>query len=451
MNKPRSIAKHIIFGLGKSGIACAGYFDRINKPYSLIDSRENVDLECLKSLSCCQSTFFGELDNSLVEGCEQLVLSPGISLNHPLVQRAQQLKIDVCGDVELFARECHKPIVAITGSNGKSTVTDLIAKVMSLNGLDCQKGGNIGLPVLDFLPLQQADIYVLELSSFQLDSTESLRPSVAILLNISEDHMDRYLDFDDYIYSKKKIYNKAKHRIFNWQDKNTHPLEISALDMAFTRQKLSSKKIQNQAYLRPNEQSFDLCINDKKVVNSKQLNITGIHNMMNVLACLATLECLDMKLSQQAMDGLKKYQGLAHRFQLVSRYLDCEWIDDSKATNVGATLAAIKSLDLSGNKQLILIAGGDSKQSDLSPLKQPFNSRVSHLILMGVDAKKLAAVVPSKQPIFANDMKAAVQKAADLCEPGDVVLLSPACSSLDMYSNFEARGLDFQKAVRECA
>jgi len=386
-----------------------------------------------------------------VQECEQLVVSPGISLNHPLVQQARQLKVDVCGDIELFARECRKPIVAITGSNGKSTVTDLIDSVMRLNGLDCQKGGNIGLPVLDFLPLQQADIYVLELSSFQLDSTQSLKPDVAILLNISEDHMDRYVDFDDYIHSKKKIYQKAKHRIFNGQDENTYPSQISELDMAFTSQKMNSQKVQNQAYLKSAEQSFDLCINHNHVVNSKQLNITGIHNMMNVLACLATLYCLKMELSKQAMNGLKNYQGLTHRFQLVSRHLECEWIDDSKATNVGATLAAINSLELSGDKQLILIAGGDSKQSDLSPLKESFRSQVSHLILMGVDAKKLAAIVPSKQSIFADDMKTAVKQAAELCKPGDVVLLSPACSSLDMYSSFEARGLDFQKAVRECA
>ncbi|MDQ7050793.1 MAG: UDP-N-acetylmuramoyl-L-alanine--D-glutamate ligase [Enterobacterales bacterium] len=307
MNENRSIAKHIIFGLGKSGLSCARYFDRINKPYTLIDSREDLKLECLKSLICCQSTFFGELDIQLVEECLQLVVSPGINLNHPLVKRARQLQVDVCGDVELFARECHKPIVAITGSNGKSTVTDLIAKVMSLNGINCQKGGNIGLPVLDFLPLQQADIYVLELSSFQLDSTESLQPDVAILLNISEDHMDRYLDFDDYIHSKKKIFNNAKCRLFNWQDKNTYPFELSALDMPFSSQKLTSKKIKNQAYLQSTEKTFDLWVNDNKMINSKQLNITGIHNMMNVLACLATLHCLNIELSNQGMDGLKSY------------------------------------------------------------------------------------------------------------------------------------------------
>jgi len=297
MNKEREIAKHIIFGLGKSGLACARYFDRIRKPYTIVDTRKNLNLECVKPLAYCQSTFFGDLNNGLIRHCEQLIVSPGISLQHPLIKKAQQLNVDICGDVELFARECRKPIVAITGSNGKSTVTDLTATAISLSGLDCQKGGNIGLPVLDFLPQQRADIYVLELSSFQLDTTESLHTEVSLVLNVSEDHMDRYADFDQYLQSKKSIYKNSKHRIFNWQDRNTVPADMSSSDMAITSHKIEPQLMQQQAYLKPSGQGFDLWVNETKIVNSKQLSITGIHNLMNVLASLATLDCLNIKIS----------------------------------------------------------------------------------------------------------------------------------------------------------
>jgi len=450
MNK--ILPTHIIFGLGKSGLSCARYFDRISQPYYLVDSRNlPPSQEQVDRLSYCKGTAFGTIDDSLLESCEQLVVSPGVALTTDFVTKAINAGIDVCGDVELFARICDKPIVAITGSNGKSTVTDLAEQLINAANIDCQKGGNIGLPVLDFLPEMSADIYVLELSSFQLDTTESLKAEVAVCLNITEDHMDRYPTFNDYVKSKQKIFNHAHYSIFNRDDQLTYPPSINSENtwsFSLVEPNENDEKI---SFLKKEDKGSQLVVTNQSILLAQQLNVTGKHNWSNVLACLTILKCLDIEITEQILNKLIAYKGLKHRFQLVSRKNKCEWINDSKATNVGATVAALNSLDLSANQKVTLIAGGDSKQSDLTPLIEPINNIVSHLILMGVDAQKIAQLPIQTNPYFVDDMNQAVTKANELIEPNDIVLLSPACASLDMYSSFEARGDAFIDAVRECA
>jgi UDP-N-acetylmuramoylalanine--D-glutamate ligase len=442
---------HIIFGLGVSGMSCARYFDRIEQTYYLVDTRQHPPgKELVEELACCQGYSFGELPFELLENCKMLVVSPGISLTSEYIVEATKRAIDVVGDVELFVRNSKKPIVAITGSNGKSTVTELTERLLIAAGKKAQKGGNIGLPVLDFLPQQEAEIYVLELSSFQLDTTKLLQAEVAVLLNISEDHMDRYQSFEDYCKSKRSIFNGAKHKVFNWNDRLTLPTTIKASDLSFSFKK--PKEVNHVvSYLEPQQAEYDFVVNEKCVASSKDLQITGTHNWINALVSLSILERLNVSVSESVVKALVTYQGLEHRFQLISKKHECLWINDSKATNVGATIAALNSLKSEAGRRVYLIAGGDSKNADLSELKAALESTVYCLILIGKDADKLSKVTDCIKKISATDLNHAVRLITPDLNKGDVVLLSPACASLDMFRNFEDRGNAFTAAVEDCA
>lgn len=454
INRETKKSKQIIFGLGQSGLSCARYFDRIGQAYFLFDTREEPPGEKdVASLEYCEEYYSGKtfdfesIDESVFANCQQMVVSPGISLETPFVKKAKQLNIDVCGDVELFARNCSKPIIAITGSNGKSTVTDLTDKLLNAAGKKPQKGGNIGLAVLDFLPEQANDIYVLELSSFQLDTTYSLKPEVAVLLNLSEDHLDRYQNFDDYCQSKKRIYKDAKYLVFNQDDHLTYPSTLSEKACSFSVLPETQDK-ENVSRIVRRGLGYDLFVKDQFVIASDELNVTGTHNFANVLASLTILDCLNVKLDKNVLKALRSFNGLKHRFQLIFRGNNIEWINDSKATNVGATIAALNSVETCDEHQLILIAGGDSKQSDLRPLIEPLENKVKSMVLLGKDARLFADLTSKVTSYFVDNMQQAVCKAKELIAGKTTVLLSPACASLDMYKNFEERGDEFISAVR---
>ena len=442
---------HIIFGLGTSGLSCARYFDRIKQNYYLVDSRTRPPGESeVQALTCCDGFMFGDIDETLLEQCSMLVVSPGVALTTPLIVKALAMGIDVCGDVELFARNCKKSIVAITGSNGKSTVTDLTEKLINSTKVNAQMGGNIGLPVLDFLPEDKADVYILELSSFQLDSTFSLKADVAVILNISEDHMDRYDSFNAYVASKQSIYNGAKSKIFNGDDERTYPSNIAANDVSFSKHQSQSEQINNSSYLNKSKIGYQLVVNNNAFITTEQLKIAGTHNWLNALVSLSILEQLNFQIDTNVLKTLCSYSGLKHRFELVSKKRGCFWINDSKATNVGATIAALNSLELFEGKTY-LIAGGDSKNANLSELKDCFESKVDCLILLGKDAKKIGSVTNKVHTCYVETLSQAVIKVTQLVESGDVILLSPACASLDMFRNFEQRGQAFVEAVEVCA
>ncbi len=449
--------KHIIFGLGQSGLSCARYFDRIGQPYGILDTRQQPPgISELDNLSLCTFVQLGEADEVILKDCQQLIVSPGIDLNIPFIKKAIDLGVDVCGDVEIFARNCDKTVVAITGSNGKSTVTDLTDRLISAAGLNSQKGGNIGLPVLDFLPQDSADIYVLELSSFQLDSTHSLAPKVAVLLNLSEDHLDRYQGFEQYCHSKQSIFRNSEFRVFNQDDRLTYPKIITENCRSFSIATEPNIADSNVSYIKNNSTSPDLpnhrlVVKQQTVIASSSLNITGKHNLANVLASLNILDCLDIKIDNKVLCALEQYKGLNHRFQLVLRKNNVTWINDSKATNVGATIAALESVDLSGASQLVLIAGGDSKQSDLNPLVKYLDEHVTHMVLIGKDAKLFSKLSSKVKSYIVDNMQQAVIKALSIINGSATILLSPACSSLDMYINFEDRGNDFIASVRKYA
>lgn len=451
-NTESKLATHIIFGLGSSGLSCARYFDRISQEYYLLDTRAvPPGFEQLGSLTHCIGQSFGELDDSILDGCKLLVVSPGIALSNSLVVRAYSLGIDVCGDVEVFARNCSKKIVAITGSNGKSTVTELTEKLLNTSKYRAQKGGNIGLPVLDFLPSDNADIYVLELSSFQLDTTDSLRADVAVLLNVSEDHMDRYETFNDYANSKKQVFSGAKCKVFNQDDTLTFPREVAATDLSFSKNKNGPLKKHSVSYLDFQENGCQLVINGKHTVSANLLALTGLHNWQNALVSLSILDRLNIEINDDVISELINYQGLEHRFQLVSKKQGCIWINDSKATNVGATIAALNSIVKTPGNRVFLIAGGDSKNADLSELKSCFESKVDYLILLGRDAHRIGSITSKVKAIYVESLKQAVSEICDLAVAEDIILLSPACASLDMYKNFEERGRMFVAAIEECA
>lgn len=453
--------KNIIFGLGKSGMSCAHYFDRKGIYYTLIDTRSNLpNKEEISKLINCEASYFGSIDDDVLDSCKKLIVSPGISLQHPFVTQAKKRNIDICGDVELFARDCDKKVVAITGSNGKSTVTELTYKLISASGINVQMAGNIGLPVLDFLATNNderlPELFILELSSFQLDLTKSLKPAVAVLLNVSEDHMDRYESFSDYVDSKRTIYNGAKERVFNLDDKRCFPSKINTSDYAFSIEQRDKNMSCNTAHileeLSKESKDYKFYMNQEMILDSTELNMIGHHNFANILASLSILKLLKIELDTKVLRTLCDYNGMNHRFQLVSRKFDCHWINDSKATNVGATIAALENFDSSQEQRLILIAGGDSKKSDLNPLINEFENRVESLILLGKDAQLFANLSNKIKAYFVKNMQQAVEKAKSLIDGlstsrKTTVLLSPASASLDMFENFEDRGEQFTRAI----
>lgn len=448
-----------VFGLGQSGVSAARYLEKTQQSFFVIDTRENPPGKHeLETMTYCQQAYFGEFSQRDLNHAAMIIVSPGISPKISALASARQAGVKVIGDIELFVKNTDKKIVAITGSNGKSTVTDLTHRLLVAAGMNAKIGGNYGIPALDYLPDDSADIYVLELSSFQLDTAPSLRADVGAILNISEDHMDRYENFEEYRQSKLSLVNNAKVIIANADDKAIDVKSDSPVILFSS--KIKSENVTPYAVSYKHNQ-YMLTANEQPLVMVDDLQLSGNHNWSNVLACLAILEALNVKPNQAVMKALKDYQGLPHRFQLVSRKDNIDWVNDSKATNVGATQAAINSTDHKVYSCIILIAGGDAKGSDLQPLKASL-SKVSYVILMGKDAKQFEKLIEAKKVCFVETMQAAVHQAKAYIDTYKqmstsnesdkvMVLLSPACSSLDMYKNFEARGQSFIDAVKECA
>ena len=433
-----------IFGLGKTGISAARYLQRMQKDFFVVDSRaEPPGKKEIELLQNCRETYYGHIPEKRLLDASMIILSPGVTPQLAEITKAKKAGVEVLGDIEIFVRSTNKKIVAITGSNGKSTVTDLTHQLLCAAGKNAQIGGNFGVPVLDCLPEDEAEIYVLELSSFQLDTTCSLKAEVAVVLNISEDHMDRYDSFDQYRESKLSIYQGAAHALVNIDE-----AEVST----YFKQATSCYSLTNKNanyHLEKRADGYWFVCNENTLLRTDELTITGNHNWSNVLASLGILAELEIEITEPVLTRLKNYQGLAHRFQLVSKNSDIDWVNDSKATNVGATLAALEGVNDDYYDPVVLIAGGDAKGSDLSPLKSAIESKVSALILIGKDAELLAQLASENKSYFSEDMRSAVIKAKEFVDEKVIVgkrplvLLSPACASLDMYKNFEERGRIF--------
>lgn len=423
----------VVVGLGLTGQSCVKFLLEEGANVTAMDSRQGVQV------SLDIPVFLGEYDVDILLSADLVLLSPGVDPLNPAVKTAIDNGIEVIGDVELFARYNRAKVIAITGSNGKSTVTSLIYEIFIQAGKSVLMGGNIGLPVLDLLD-QKADFLVLELSSFQLERIASLSPMVATVLNVSDDHLDRHLTLEAYQQSKLRIYDNAKIKVVNRDDSLTW---IDQFDANWS------------IGLSPAKQGFscdpasgDILLNNDLFINLSDCLLKESHNLLNLQAASACALACGVDVSD-----IKKvastFSGLAHRFETISTYNNIRWINDSKATNVGATVAAIQSLVKRSSGKLILIAGGDGKGADFSPLKTILRDSVDNLITLGKDGDRIACLVSFGVKV--KDLNEAVVRANSLATPGDVVLLSPACASLDMFKNYQHRGDCFSQAVRELA
>jgi len=439
-------ARTLIVGLGLTGVSCARYLQERNVPVVIIDSRSQPPgLSLLQEETFDVPVVTGGFDPSVFASAERLVLSPGISIHEPQVQAAQKRGVEVLGDVELFAREAIAPVAAITGSNGKSTVTALLGEMAHHAGKETAVGGNIGLPVLDLLS-NKNELYVLELSSFQLETTSSLKPKVAAVLNISPDHLDRHDGIEGYAEAKNAIYKGAEIRVFNRDDARVMAMrgKPRAEDLFFTLQKPTSVKVFGVC---SQDGETWLCRGSQQLLPATELQLPGRHNLANALAALAMGTALGLPMPAM-LEALCSFQGLPHRSQLIAEHAGVRWYNDSKATNVGACIAALEGLADSVDC-IVLIAGGESKDADFTELAAVAERTVRAVVLIGRDAALIENALGDAVPVTkAADMNAAVKCAGELAKPGDCVLLSPACASFDMFRNFEHRGDTFIEAVR---
>lgn len=440
--------QRIIVGLGVTGLSVARYLAGRDLPFAVCDTRTNPPgLDKLKRFAPMADLYLGELDVQLLSSADELIVNPGIPLSTPAIQTAIQAGVQVVGDIELFARAAEAPIVAITGSNAKSTVTTLVGLMAEKAGRRVAVGGNIGTPALDLLD-SKADLYVLELSSFQLETTEALNAEVATVLNISEDHMDRYADLGAYHLAKHRIFRGARQVVVNRDDALTRPLVADRLPCwSFG---LDKPDFRGFGLIEQDGQKH-LAFEFKALMPVSELKIRGAHNQANALAALALGHAVGLPMAAM-LEALRDFPGLPHRCQWVGQHAGVDYYDDSKATNVGAALAAIEGFGGTLQGKQVLIAGGDGKGADFSPLREPISRYCRAVVLLGRDADKLEQVLKDHVPLQrVSSLDEAVSAAASLAQPGDAVLLSPACASLDMFANFEERGRLFAAAVGRLA
>ena len=429
--------RNLVLGLGKTGLSVARWLTAHGESVVVNDSRAKPPAaDAVRALGSTVVTQFGGFDLNLLADADRIVVSPGVSSKEPIVCEALRQGLPVVGDIELFAGVVAAPVVAITGTNGKSTVTTLVAEMIGAAGRRVLAGGNLGEPVLDLLSLPVPDVYVLELSSYQLESTYSLELQAAAILNVTADHMDRYENITEYAAAKASIFRRARVAIVNADDPVVRTMRPrDAINVSFSLNTPDADyTVSNQWLMRRNE----------RLMLTNEIALPGRHNVANALAALAIGDALG--LSMTAMLGvLRTFSGLPHRMQIVAEQAGVRYIDDSKGTNVGATVAAVAGLV----EPLVLVAGGDGKGQDFTPLAIAFAGRVRHAVLIGRDREALARAIGGVCSYeFSEDMGAAVAAAARAAQRGDSVLLSPACASTDMYRDYVSRGDAFADAAR---
>ncbi|MFD1259491.1 UDP-N-acetylmuramoyl-L-alanine--D-glutamate ligase [Entomomonas asaccharolytica] len=439
---------YIVVGLGKSGMSLVRYLASQGASFAVADTRSNPpELATLKTDYPQVEVQCGELNVDFLCKAKTLFVSPGLDLKTPALQQAAKRGVKLSGDIDLFSQLAKAPIIAITGSNGKSTVTTLVGEMSKAAGRKVAVGGNLGEPALNLLA-DNIELYVLELSSFQLESCQQLNAEVATLLNVSEDHMDRYADLAAYSDAKQRIFLGAKQVVINLDDPRSAPKGTAdtGVRWTFTTQVANSDftgfkldTLQGEGWI---------VFNNDPLLPLDKLKIRGSHNWSNAMAALALGHAVG--LSFEAMiDALVNFKGLPHRCEWVAEKAGVVYYNDSKATNVGAALAAIDGLgrDISG--KIVLVAGGDGKGADFSSLKEPIKNYCRAVILLGKDAPLIEEILDTAVPrIYVNSIEQAVTEASDLAKKNDAVLLAPACASWDMFKNFEERGLLFAEAVK---
>ncbi len=434
-----STCEDLVVGLGATGLSIARYLRRNDINAMFFDSRENPPgMDELDEVWPDAEVLLGDV--KLPKGVKRIIASPGISDSHPLLADAQKKNLEVVSDIELFARDAEAPFVAVTGSNGKSTVTTLLYYMCRAGGLEVFAGGNLGEPALDLLQQEKPDVYILELSSYQLHRTKKLPAKVAVLLNISPDHLDWHADEDEYRESKYRVYREAETAVVNRDDeiasqRAQHCDGVITFGLDLPESGHYGMRVADGETFLARGETLLLAISD--------LAMYGAHNQQNALAALAAGELIGLDAAAM-LQVLVEFPGLPHRMQFVARVGAVDYINDSKATNVAAAIASVESVD----SMLVLVAGGDGKGSDFTGLANAVDGKLRGAVLIGADAEKIAHALDTVMPVhFAENMDAAVNMAATCAETEDTVLLAPACASFDQYDNFKARGDAFCAAV----
>ncbi len=436
-------AKVLVVGLGNTGISVARYLQDKGFKFAIIDSRDKPPLiDAFLELMPDTPVFTGGFDDAAFKVATHLIVSPGLSLNEKPIMKAIANGSKIVSDIDLFACSVNAPIIAITGSNGKSTVTTMVGDMAKAVGKQVAVGGNLGVPALDLLT-QPADLYVLELSSFQLERTSVLNAAAATVLNVSADHLDRHTDMAGYAHEKQRVFRGDGVMVINVDD----PVVDAMTDNSRKTLTFSIKKPAD-FYLACNQAAADggeyLMHEGQPLMPLDAVPLEGRHNAANALAALALGVAVGLDVT--AMCGaLRNFKGLEHRMQRVAKIRGVTWVNDSKATNIGACIAALEGYA----RKVILIAGGDAKGADMNELAPVIKEKAKGVVLMGKDAPLIEqALKDSSVPVYAaENMKQAVKIAAGLASSGDSVLLSPACASLDQYKNYQDRGNKFTKAV----
>lgn len=443
----------LVVGLGRTGLSVARHLAARGERVAVVDSRDNPPgLDRLREALPDVAVFLGGFHSEVFAEVDRLVVSPGVSLDTPVIAAARERGVAVLGDIELFVQAARAPIAVITGSNGKSTVTTLLGEMARQSGRRVAVGGNLGEPALDLLD-DSVELYVLELSSFQLDSTHSLHAEVAAVLNLSPDHLDRYADMATYAASKQRALQGARVGVFNADDGAVMAMQgshekwcftlgepLAVADDVFGCQRLFG-------VCRAADGPW-LCRGEQRLMPATELRMPGRHNRANALAALAMGSALG--LDPEAMcDVLQRFPGLPHRTQFVAERGGVRWYNDSKGTNVGACIAALEGLAGDDASRTVLIAGGDCKGAAFDELVPVIAAHARAVVLIGRDAQDIARAIAGRVLVHhASDMDDAVRQAAELSRPGDRVLLSPACASFDMFRDYQHRGEAFMTAVR---
>jgi UDP-N-acetylmuramoylalanine--D-glutamate ligase len=453
----------VIVGLGRTGFSCARYLRKRGWRVAVTDTRaEPPELKRLLALDADIEVRLGGLDARLLEGALCVVVSPGVSLAEPFFAEARRRGLEIVGDIELFARAADAPVVGITGTNGKSTVTTLLGRMARRAALRVRVGGNLGEPALDLLdaddPLVRAasrdqdanvstgsaELYVLELSSFQLETTDSLDLVAAAVLNVSADHLDRYASLEAYAAAKARIFARCDTAVINLDD----PLVVRMPRPGQRTLSFSLRATIGADYaLAAEADEWWLTRRGERLLRVTDMKLGGGHNAANALAALALGEALDLPLAAMVAE-LKSFAGLPHRSQWVAEVRGVTYINDSKGTNVGATLAAVGGM----STPVVLIAGGEGKNQDFAPMGTALRGKLRHAVLIGRAAIEIEQALRGVCTVErCATLEEAVRAAAAAAQPRDVVLLSPACASLDMFSDYAQRGAIFVQAVRELA
>ncbi len=448
MNQPEPPTFHhtLVVGLGATGWSVVRHLVALGEPVAIADSREQPPLLAqLREHYADIAVFTGPFADQVFARADRLVVSPGVPLSTPQIQAALTHGVPVISDIELFAQSVRAPVIAITGSNGKSTVTTLVGEMARASGISVAVGGNLGTPALDLLP-QSAQLYVLELSSFQLASTYSLHPQVATVLNLSADHLDWHGDMAAYAAAKASVLRHTQTAVLNADDPQVMAMPTSGRCRLFS---LDPPATNHDFGLRRIDGLDWLCHGTTPLVHSGELRLAGRHNQANALASLAIGTALKLPLDTLCQT-LRTFPGLPHRTEFVAEKNGVRWYNDSKATNVGATIAALEGLHQTDDGRAIVLLGGQSKSADFSTLTPVLARCARAVVLFGQDQAQIAPHIPAScEQVAVRDLATAITQATRLAQCGDHVLLSPACASFDQFAGFAERGEYFRRLVQQ--